>query len=71
MDGVAEGEGVESSSEGRFSGMFRSGLRDGPGELKGDVSYIGYWRKGKKDRFGVETLSSGDIYEGEFYQGKK
>lgn len=59
-DGSADGDGIEITSDGRYNGKFKRGLRHGPGEFQGEVSFRGYWAKGLKDKFGVERSAIGD-----------
>lgn len=71
VDGSSDGDGIEITNEGKYNGKFKRGLRHGPGEFQGEVSYRGYWAKGLKDQFGIEKTSIGDEYEGSFEKGKK
>jgi hypothetical protein len=70
-NGIAEGDGYESNKDGKYHGQFKNGLRDGVGELIGENSYRGYWVKGNKDMYGIETSINGDVFEGNYEHGKK
>lgn len=69
MHGLAE----EVTSEAVYIGQFFKSKRYGLGYVrcKSGLAYIGSWRDGLRSGFGIEQLSNGEYYEGDFDQDNK
>lgn len=57
--------------QGQYNGECKKGLAHGEGAAKGVDSYVGKFRKGYPNGFGVYTFANGSAYIGNFKQGKK
>ncbi len=57
--------------QGQYNGNCKKGLAHGEGSAKGVDSYIGNFRKGYPNGFGVYTYNDGSNYIGKFKKGLK
>jgi len=72
---IPNGSGVRMNPDGStYSGEWKDGFPHGQGEWKAPdqspESYIGEWKRGKKHGYGQMKFASGDLYEGDFVDGK-
>ena len=67
-DGKFNGVGEEVTQQNTYLGEFKSGERNGVGECKKTdfVRYLGNWKCGLKEGFGINTSENGDIFEGQY-----
>ena len=57
--------------EGQYNGSCKKGLADGEGSARGIDSYIGEFKKGLPNGFGIYTYQNGSMYVGVFKKGLK
>ncbi|MBU0696611.1 MAG: hypothetical protein KKE39_08840 [Bacteroidetes bacterium] len=55
---------------GSYEGECDGGKANGNGKAKGNDEYVGLFKNGYPDGFGVYTFANGDVYKGEFNKGK-
>ena len=81
VNGKKNGYGVQVYSNGdRYEGNFKDNLKDGYGlyitsnakyKYKQRVIFQGLWKNNKVNIFSRQYLSNGDVYTGEFIDGKR
>ncbi len=57
--------------QGQYNGDCKKGLAHGEGRAKGEDEYVGSFKKGYPQGYGVYTYNNGSNYIGNFTQGKK
>ena len=69
-----EGEGTEYCEKGRYTGLFKAGLKDGNGKFyyEDGTAFEGFWVKGEKCGWGVAwDCSQRKVFEGFWRNGEK
>jgi hypothetical protein len=56
---------------GKYTGDCKKGLADGKGVAEGKDKYDGKFKKGLPNGKGTYTWSTGEVYKGSWYEGKK
>merc|ERR550537_52977 len=67
------GPGVRREGPCTYSGQWQDGKEHGTGEWRDEArneSYLGEWRHGRREGFGVAHYASGEAYEGDWKEGQ-
>lgn len=71
MFGQGECEVLVPELQGQYNGECKRGLAHGEGAAKGTETYIGNFRKGLPQGYGVYTYENGSVYIGSFKKGER